>query len=180
MKKLDYIDGLKGLGALMVYLCHFVYAFYYAAYSLNPVHAHTKRGLELAIGKSPLNFFYNGNAAVCMFLVFSGFVLCLSYFRTRDKGRLKEAALKRYFRLMPVILYVNVIVFVFMSFGLYRNGEAAVLTGSEAWLGGFHRFPPEVTGMLYESLLGCFLQGSNAYNGVLWTIPYLFSGALVV
>ena len=34
--------------------------------------------------------------------------------------------------------------------------------------------------MFYESLAGCFLQGSNDYNGVLWTIPYLFLGALVV
>ena len=180
MKKLDYIDGMKGLGAWMVYLCHFVYAFYYGAYSLNPDHAHTESGLELAIGKTPFNFFYNGNAAVCMFLVFSGFVLCLSYFRTRDKERLKKAARRRYIRLMPMILYVNVLVFLLMSFGLYRDKEAAVLTGSEAWLGGFHRFAPEFPGMLFESLIGCFLQGSNAYNGVLWTIPYLFSGALVV
>ena len=109
MKKLDYIDGMKGLGAWMVYLCHFVYAFYYGAYSLNPDHAHTESGLELAIGKTPFNFFYNGNAAVCMFLVFSGFVLCLSYFRTRDKERLKKAARRRYIRLMPMILYVNVL-----------------------------------------------------------------------
>ena len=34
--------------------------------------------------------------------------------------------------------------------------------------------------MLYESLLGCFVRGSNDYNGVLWTIPYLFWGALLV
>jgi len=69
LKKLDYIDGLKGIGALMVYLCHFVFAFYYAAYSLNPEHAHTDRALEVVIGKTPLNLIYSGNAAVCLFLV---------------------------------------------------------------------------------------------------------------
>ena len=31
-KKLTYIDGLKGTGALIVYLCHFAYAFYFALY----------------------------------------------------------------------------------------------------------------------------------------------------
>ena len=180
MKKLDYIDGLKGIGALMVYLCHFVFAFYYAAYSLLPEQAHTSSAVEVALGKTPLNLFYNGNAAVCLFLVFSGFVLCLSYFRTHARSRLAAGAKKRYFRLMPVILAVNVLIFLLMSLGLYRNGEVAVLTKSEAWFAGFNQFEPDFLKMLYESLIGCFLRGSNDYNGVLWTIPYLFWGALVV
>ncbi|MCI8375838.1 MAG: acyltransferase [Lachnospiraceae bacterium] len=180
MRKLDYIDGLKGMGALMVYLCHFVFAFYYAAYTLLEEHANTASGIEIRIGRTPLNFFYNGNGAVCLFLVFSGFVLCLSYFRTRDRGRLKAGALKRYFRLIPAILAVNLLIFVFMSLGLYRNAEAAVFTKSIPWLSGFNQFEPKLSGVLYESLIGCFLRGSNDYNGVLWTIPYLFWGALLV
>lgn len=180
MKKLDYIDGLKGIGALMVYLCHFVFAFYYAAYTLLPEHVNTKTGIEILIGKTPLNFFYNGNGAVCLFLVFSGFVLCLSYFHTRDRARLKSGALKRYFRLMPVIVVVNLLIFVLMSLGLYQNGQAAVLTKSIPWLQGFNQFEPKLSGVLYESLIGCFVRGSNNYNGVLWTIPYLFWGALLV
>lgn len=180
MKKLDYIDGLKGIGALMVYLCHFVFAFYYAAYTLLPEHVNTKTGVEILIGKTPLNFLYNGNGAVCLFLVFSGFVLCLSYFRTGDRARLKAGARKRYFRLMPVILAVNVLIFILMYLGLYRNAETAVITKSVPWFQGFNRFEPSFFGMLYESLLGCFVRGSNDYNGVLWTIPYLFWGALLV
>lgn len=180
MKKLEYINGLKGIGACMVYLCHFVYAFYYAAYSLMPEHAHTDSGLEIWIGKTPLNFFYNGNAAVCLFLVFSGFVLCLSYFQTRDKLRLKSSAFRRYFRLMPVILAVNLLICLLMRLGLYQNGETALLTKSIPWFQGFNQFEPSLPGALYEGLIGCFLRGSNAYNGVLWTIPYLFWGALVV
>lgn len=180
MKKLDYIDGLKGMGALMVYLCHFVFAFYYAAYTLLPEHVNTRTGIEILIGKTPLNFFYNGNGAVCLFLVFSGFVLCLSYFRTRDRARLKAGALKRYFRLMPVILAVNLLIFILMYLGLYRNAETAAYTKSIPWFQGFNQFEPKFLSMLSESLLGCFVWGSNDYNGVLWTIPYLFLGALVV
>ena len=180
MKKLSYIDGLKGIGALMVYFCHFVFAFYYAAYSLSPEAAHTASGLEIAIGKTPLNLLYSGNAAVCLFLVFSGFVLCLSYFSTGDKRRLGKSARRRYLRLMPMILMANIFIFLLMSLGLYRNAETAVLTKSEAWFAGFNQFAPDFLRMLYESLIGCFLQGSNDYNGVLWTIPYLFWGALAV
>ena len=180
MKKLDYIDGLKGIGALMVFFCHFVFAFYYAAYSLTGDAVNTNSGIEITIGKTPLNLLYSGNSAVCLFLVFSGFVLCLSYFHTRDKGRLKSAAWKRYFRLMPMILMINTVIFVLMSLGCYRNDEAAILTKSTVWFVGFNQFQPNFLQMLGESLAGCFLFGTNNYNGVLWTIPYLFSGALVV
>ena len=51
MKKLAYIDGLKGIGALMVYFCHFVFAFYYAAYSLTPESSHTVPRLKLPSGR---------------------------------------------------------------------------------------------------------------------------------
>lgn len=180
MKKLAYIDGLKGIGALMVYFCHFVFAFYYAAYSLLPESFHTALGVEAAIGKTPLNLLYSGNAAVCLFLVFSGFVLCLSYFSTRDRKKLGSSARKRYFRLMPMILLTNLVIFCLMSLGLYRNAQTAVITKSEAWFAGFNQFTPDFLQMLSESLLGCFLWGSNDYNGVLWTMPYLFLGALVV
>ena len=175
MKKLAYIDGLKGIGALMVYFCHFVFAFYYAAYSLQPESSHTASQIETAIGKTPINLLYSGNAAVCLFLVFSGFVLCLSYFSVRDKKRLGVSAWKRYFRLAPMILIANTMIFVLMSLGLYRNAETAVITKSEAWFAGFNQFQPNFLQMLYESLIGCFLQGTNDYNGVLcWLLCWAY------
>lgn len=180
MKKLSYIDGLKGLGALFVYLCHFVFAFYYGAYTLLPEHCHTQSGLEIVIGKTPLNLLYNGNFAVELFLVLSGFVLCLGYFKSGEKNRLKDGAKKRYFRLVLPILLVNLCVYVLMAAGLYRNSDAALLTGSKDWFYGFNHFEPRIGEVLLESLAGCFLWGSNDYNGVLWTIPYLFLGALLV
>ena len=72
--KLNFIDGLKGTGALIVYLCHFAYAFYYSLYSLDRASLHTASGIEIAVGKSPLNILYNGNFAVHLFFAASGFV----------------------------------------------------------------------------------------------------------
>lgn len=179
-KKLEYIDGMKGLGALMVYLCHFVFAFYYGAYSLESAHTHTASGIEIAIGKSPLNLLFNGNFAVRLFLVLSGYVLCLGYFRTREKKRLVQSAKKRYFRLITPIVVVNLLVYVLMKCGAYLNSQAAVIAKSEDWFYGFNHFPARLSEVLFESFIGCFLFGSNQYNGVLWTIPYLFLGAFIV
>jgi len=176
-KKLVYLDGLKGLGCVMVFLTHFVFAFYYGMYHFEPASCHLPGNLDIAIGKSPLNVFFNGNTAVRLFLVLSGYLLCRGFFLTGDRNRLKQSALKRYFRLMPAVLAVNVVIFFCMKLGLYQNGPAAVLAGSEEWFAGFNSFAPSFWGMLKESLFGCFLFGTNDYNGVLWTLQMLFLGA---
>lgn len=85
-EQLDYINGLKGIGAGIVYLCHFVFAFYYGMYSLEAADFHLPGNAEFLIGSSPLNILFSGNFAVRLFLVMSGYVLCLGYFRSRDKS----------------------------------------------------------------------------------------------
>lgn len=176
-KKLVYLDGLKGLGCVVVFLTHFVFAFYYGMYHYQPESCHLPGNLDIAIGKSPLNLLFNGNTAVRLFLILSGYLLCRSFFMTGDKNRLKQSAWKRYLRLMPAVLVVNVVIWLCMMLGLYQNGPAAVLAGSTEWFEGFNSFEPSFWNMLKESLYGCFLFGTNDYNGVLWTLQMLFLGA---
>lgn len=176
-KKLIYLDGLKGLGCVIVFLTHFVFAFYYGMYHYQPESCHLPGNLDIAIGKSPLNLFFNGNTAVRLFLILSGYLLCRSFFLTGDKSRLWQSAKKRYLRLMPAVLAVNAVIWLCMKLGFYQNGQAAVLAGSVEWFAGFNAFEPSFTGMLKESLFGCFLFGTNDYNGVLWTLQMLFLGA---
>ena len=130
-KKLVYLDGLKGIGCVMVYLCHFVFAFYYGMYRYEVKSCHLPNHLEISIGKSPLNLLFNGNTAVRLFLVLSGYLLCRNYFLTKDRKRLLQSAKMRYLRLMPPVLVVNTAVFLLMMLGLYQNGPAALIAGSE-------------------------------------------------
>lgn len=179
-KKLAYLDGLRGLGCAAVFLTHFVYAFYYGMYHYQPESCHLPGDLDIVIGKSPLNVFFNGNTAVRLFLLVSGYLLCRSYFLSGDKARLKRSACRRYLRLMPPVLAVNIIVWLCMRLHLYQNGAAAAVAGSQEWFGGFNSFAPDFVQMLKESLYGCFLFGTNDYNGVLWTLQILFLGAYLV
>lgn len=176
-KKLIYLDGLKGLGCVVVFLTHFVFAFYYGMYHYQPESCHLPGNLDIAIGKSPLNLIYNGNSAVRLFLVLSGYLLCRNFFLTGDRPHLWKSARRRYLRLMPAVLVVNVVIYLCMKMGLYQNAQAAVLAGSTEWFAGFNSFPASFPDMLKESLFGCFLFGTNDYNGVLWTLQMLFLGA---
>ena len=177
--KLDYINGLKGIGAGIVYLCHFVFAFYYGMYTLEASDCHLPGNLDILIGQSPLNTLFSGNFAVRLFLVMSGYVLCLGYFKTRDKKRLVSSAAKRYIRLLPPILVSNVLICLLMMAGAFGNVAVSKLTGSP-WLAGFNRCEPNLLNAVLEALFGCFFVGTNQFNGVLWTIPFLFLGALLV
>lgn len=179
-KKLAYLDGLKGIGCTMVFLTHFVFAFYYGMYHYEPRSCHLPGNLDIVIGKSPLNLLFNGNTAVRLFLVLSGYLLCRSFFLTGEKGRLLAGAKKRYLRLMPPVLVVNTAVLVLMRLGWYQNAQVAILAGSEEWFAGFNAFAPSLWGMLKESLFGCYLFGTNDYNGVLWTLQMLFLGAYLI
>ena len=177
--KLDYINGLKGIGAGIVYLCHFVFAFYYGMYTLEAADCHLPGNLDIIIGQSPLNTLFSGNFAVRLFLVMSGYVLCLGYFKTRDKKRLISSGCKRYIRLLLPILVSNVLICGLMFVGAFRNTAVSELTGSP-WLAGFNRCEPDFLKAVLEALFGCFFAGTNQFNGVLWTIPFLFLGALMV
>ena len=177
--QLEFINGLKGIGAGIVYLCHFVFAFYYGMYSLEAADCHLPGNLDIVIGQSPLNTLFSGNFAVRLFLVMSGYVLCLGYFKTRDKKRLVTSACKRYIRLLPPILVSNVLICLLMLLGAFRNVTVSELTGSP-WLAGFNRCEPNFLDAVLEAVFGCFFVGTNQINGVLWTIPFLFLGALLV
>lgn len=177
--QLEFINGLKGIGAGIVYLCHFVFAFYYGMYSLEAADCHLPGNLDIVIGQSPLNTLFSGNFAVRLFLVMSGYVLCLGYFKTRDKKRLVTSACKRYIRLLPPILVSNVLICLLMLLGAFRNVTVSELTGSP-WLAGFNRCEPNFLDAVLEAVFGCFFVGTNQFNGVLWTIPFLFLGALLV
>ena len=54
--QLDYINGLKGIGAGIVYLCHFVFAFYYGMFTLEPSDCHMAGNLEIASAAHRLTF----------------------------------------------------------------------------------------------------------------------------
>lgn len=177
-KKLSYLEGLRGFGAIMVFLCHFVYAFYYTLYSCDIANSNLPFSLETGIAVSPLNFFYNGKSAVRIFFLVSGYVISIKYFKSHDRGYLKKSAIKRYFRLVVPIAAIEIISYVMMKAGLFYNVEASVISKSE-WFAYFYNFEPTFYGALRESLFACLFKGENIYSGVLWIMKYEFLGSLI-
>lgn len=84
---ISYLDSLRGLAALTVISEHYV-----IAYGLPCQNEICLRVLDF----SPLNFWWDGSAAVSMFFVLSGLVLSLKYFRSGHTPDLENFDLAGY------------------------------------------------------------------------------------
>lgn len=165
--RLDYLDGIRGVGALTVFYYHLIVLFIGI-----PFPQYT------ALYKSVL---LDGPLAVKVFFVISGMALSAASLRNPETPILPSLA-ARYFRLALPIFFTSLIAFTLMGFGLMYNEEAANTGISQHWLGSFYPMFPSIEGVLhfsfYEALMDYNTQTS--YNSSLWTIPYEFAGSLAI
>jgi peptidoglycan/LPS O-acetylase OafA/YrhL len=180
VKKLGYLESLRGLAAFIVVLNHFVLAFYPALYFGASEPVHTENGVEVFLSGTPLNLLYNGSFAVSLFFILSGFVLTYKFFKDRTLPvYLIPLTVKRYVRLLPPVFISILLSFILLRFSLLSNQPAAIITRS-GWLRGYLQFGPNLLTALYESFIGSFFRHQSTYNGVLWTMTFEFFGSLLV
>ena len=175
-ERLGFLDGMKVIAAILVFHIHFFNAYYCGIYTLDPADFHTRHGIEWWIGATPLNLIYAGKVSARFFLAVSAFLLVWNHRQRREERKLLLTPLKKYLRLAAPVVVVNVLIFLLMRAGLYRNEQAAALAGSMEFFGVYNQFTPSLPGALTEGLWGCFLFGENSYNGPLWFLQYEFLG----
>jgi len=180
--KIEYLDGLRGMASLMVVLHHYLCAFYpvliFGASSI--VHIGP---IEAWIAASPLNLFYNGGFAVCIFFVLSGYVLTNKFFRTKQHEVIISSAVRRYVRLMIPILFTVISAYILLAGRFYYNIPVSNITGSQ-WLASANNYTPSFADVLKQGLWGVFFESPNqfisSFNNVLWTIKIEFIGSILV
>lgn len=176
MKKIYFFEGVRGIAAFIVVISHFIQVFYPALYSMDPELIHND--FEKSVPQTPLNFFYNGNFAVCIFFVLSGFVLSYKYIVKKDKEILVESAVKRYFRLAIPVTASVLLAYVLLKFNLYYFGYSTYITKST--MTDFYAMEPSIISALKEALVGSFFYNEFSHNAVLWTMYYELIGSFIV
>lgn len=163
-ERYSHLDGLRGLAALAVVFCHFVQLYLPAAF-LRTAPDHFGESL---ISASPLNLIFNGNFAVAIFFVLSGFVLAAPFFSNKNSTWYLKAAIKRYPRLaIPALASTLIPCLIYIAFG--SNFAATTeLSGypKKEYFSGFN----SITTAVWQGLIGAFLFAEQDYNRVLWTI----------
>lgn len=167
-KKLDCLEGVRALACVGVVLCHLKGAFF------------PNSGLAAKIAATPLHYLFSGNTAVRIMFILSGFVLSYKYFRTGNTDTLEKDAVKRYIRLAFPMAAVTLLVYAMMRLNLFYNSEAALLTGSQEFLGMFNQFEPGIKTALYEGFWASLFKGASGYVGPAWTMTYEMLGSYLI
>ena len=172
------LDGLRGLAAAAVALCHFISAFELSMLDGNVARAHF--GAAPWIAGSPLVLLYDPDLGVAVFFVLSGFVLAASCLA--KPASFGELAIRRWLRLSLPVLAASVFVWAIAKAGLLHNHAAGRLAGS-AWLDQHYRADlfwsrNSLTYHAWFSFWGMFAGAYPASNDPLWTIPIEMFGSL--
>lgn len=178
-KRIASLEGLRGVAALIVVVWHTMLAFAPQTSGI-----FTQFPTRDAYTGSFLFVLMNGNAAVNIFFVLSGFVLSRKFFLDYDRSFIARNALRRYPRLaLPVLISVFVSYLLFY-FGFYYFFEAAKVSGSP-WLAKFGYayetpFQPSLWEALKQGAFLTFFRGDASYNSSLWTMKFEFYGSFMV
>ncbi|KAM7216315.1 acyltransferase [Rhypophila decipiens] len=118
-----YLDGMRGLAALIVFFCHYFYTCFVIAQSYGYDGSSNQHILKLPI----IRLFYQGPPMVAVFFVISGYALSLKplkLVRSRDYGSLlatiSSLIFRRGFRLFLPTFISTLMIMVLLRVGAYE------------------------------------------------------------
>jgi peptidoglycan/LPS O-acetylase OafA/YrhL len=167
--ELSYLNGIRGIAAFIVFLHHFSLAFYSAYYNGNTHDEHLK-GWEVWYGKSIFSVFTNGNFAVCIFFILSGYVLSRKYFQSGSFQTLVSGAQRRFLRLYIPVAFTLLISYLFIKFHLYYNIPVSNVAHSGWWFGGMWDFPYPTRRLAVCLLYRTMFTGDSSFDTCLWSV----------
>jgi peptidoglycan/LPS O-acetylase OafA/YrhL len=173
-RRIDYLDGLRGFAALAVLIFHSLLIFIEPLSNLQD--AVGRPGVLISSILKVLGLITNGNSAVCIFFILSGYVM--ADFAGNTRLGLPAQVVRRYIRLALPVLITSTCAYLLLRYGLFRNTESSRIFGG--WLGLWYQFAPSGRAMAFESVIGTFVDGSNAYNPNLWTMHAEIIGSFYV
>ncbi|SEG68167.1 acyltransferase [Paenibacillus sp. UNC499MF] len=174
--KITYLDGLRGAAALIVVLAHFLQVFLPSMFEARPQVSHF--AFDQWIPRTPFNLLFNGNFAVCLFFVLSGFVLSRRFFRYRKRSIVTAALLKRYFRLAFPAVCSLLLAYAVMKLDWNFYDDAREYT--RATMPDPYTTAPSFAELLEQGFIHTFFGYGMAYNPVLWTMTYELFGSFLV
>lgn len=180
----DYTaEGLRGLAALNVFFSHFFLTFFPLGFTnLFPglqKSAAADGAMEHFLRLPFLSILWNGNFAVCVFFVLSGYVLSKPYYDGRRMDALRDRYLKRYFRLSIPIAASVFLGWALLTAGTLQHLKAAGISHSD-WLTTYLVFPGTFWEAVKDALYRVIFLGEFRFNPPLWTMRVEFIGSLII
>lgn len=174
-RRVTYLDGLRGLAALLV-------VFFHASSAFVPsiIFGTDRGGIAHAFYATPiLNIWMQGHFMVCVFYALSGYALAYATLSRGGTASAISGLVRRYPRLAIPTTCATVIAFVMLKLKMLPAHKAAALSHS-TWLAGLWNFTPSLKAAVREGAIGVFGSHGSAYDAPLWTMHSELRGSLIV
>ncbi|MDO5572725.1 MAG: acyltransferase [bacterium] len=181
-KRISYIDGLRGIACILVFVNHFLMAFFPASYLGGDTVSHIPGGLDTWYASSPVSVLTNGNFMVCVFFILSAYVLSCKILQNADKDNaldsISSSFLKRYFRLFLPVFCVCILILILSRLGLFFNNAAAAVTGS-GLMTGRYEYPLSLYELFSSSFARIWFKADETFSNSFWMLSTLFIGGFL-
>ncbi|KAL8391769.1 hypothetical protein RB595_002106 [Gaeumannomyces hyphopodioides] len=180
----SYLDGLRGMAALIVYMFHYSYRWYGRLGHGWGSDEADHWFLQLPI----IRVIHSGRASVTTFFVISGFVLTVRPLTLLHRGQpdrlfdaLGGALFRRPFRLFLPITASTGIIATLCQLNVF-NRHSAPPTSANTPGDQFRHWLGSLVGLWnpFGAINGRKTRYGNPYDGNLWTIPVEFKGSVLV
>ncbi|MGP8214882.1 MAG: acyltransferase family protein [Bacteroidia bacterium] len=177
--KIKYLEGVRGIAALMVAMHHLLLAFYPSVYFGGRPESSHLGNLELDYWRSPFSVITNGEFMVSLFFVLSGYVLSRSYIKNNNIETLVSSSIRRFFRLYIPVAFALILAFIALHYSFGQVRETAVITHSD-WLSDTQPWDKSFkTFFGYLSYYTMF-KGDSRYVTSTWTMSIELYGSVLV
>jgi peptidoglycan/LPS O-acetylase OafA/YrhL len=181
-ERFTYLDGLRGLAAIVVLLAHYVLAFQPAMYFGTVVNANASRFTgALWIAQTPLIALFSPQFGVAIFFVLSGFVLAASV--SRKPAPLVELAVRRWIRLSGPALLTTLFIWLWLTSGWHPDLVLAAINHSD-WLAMNFTWIAWQTNDLplaaFQAVFDVYARNRHWWNTSLWTLQIELWGSLAL
>ncbi len=178
MKKgrIEWLDGLKGFACLCVFAHHFLLAFYPETYWGS---AAREQLLPASLAQNFAMAVFNGNYLVALFCTISGIVISVSVMGLKEKERISNIIVKRYFRLVLPVFAFSSVIFVMMKLGVFSNSEVGAITGNDWFVSFYPAVDLKIKDLFETSFILVLFGGNSAFCGVFWMLKTIFLGSFL-
>ena len=184
--KLLYLEGLRGLAALVVVIYHLgnTFAISISEDILEVLKIYLPVPILPTLIYSFVSIFLDGTLAVYIFWFMSAYVISIKLVKDNGRGYLYRSFIKRYFRLAIPVLGSVLFAYFLLKMDWMYNNEVAKILGSgyeNGWLGSFYDFDANIFIALKTAVWSTFFtEAVITYNASLWTMKPELHGSLFV
>lgn len=169
---IGWIDGLKGIACLLIFVYHFILAYFPMTYYGDVVPWHY--AWETKLYSNPMMFLVNGNFWVCIFCLVSGFLVSYIVF-VKGLESVSKMIVKRYLRLSLPVFFISFLVYLMMQADVFTNVAATQITQSP-WYGLFYTDKVTLKDVFETSFFCDWFLGSTIFSNAFWMLRDLFIG----